>query len=221
MRLPLPQDVGDALLRYLDCRPANIATDYVFLRSIAPCRPFASGDGVSSKVVKHALKRANIDTLLPEAHTLLRHTAATEMLPEMAFPWIEAGLVLRHRHHRHDSLLRQGECGAAQTGGPAVAGGEKDDCSCRILCSRRAAGRRESFHSQQHRISPAQLLAGFAIELKQAHVCTATAIDWASQAEIGRATTHALPDHLPLCSVPSRRRPPPRIAAGGPFLLIG
>ena len=27
VRLPLPQDVGDALLRYLDCRPANIETD--------------------------------------------------------------------------------------------------------------------------------------------------------------------------------------------------
>ena len=36
---------------------------------------------------------------------------------------------------------------------------------------------------------------------------------------IGRATTHAVPDHLPLCSVPSRRRLPPRIAAGEPLWL--
>lgn len=94
VRLPLPQDVGDALLRYLDCRPANVATDHVFLRSNAPCRPFASGDGVSS-VVKHALKRAHINNPARGAH-LLRHTAATEMLRN-GVPLDQAGLVLRHR----------------------------------------------------------------------------------------------------------------------------
>jgi site-specific recombinase XerD len=94
VRLPLPQDVGDALLSYLDCRPANIETDRVFIRSNAPCVPFASGDGVSS-VVKHALKRANIDAPAKGAH-LLRHTAATEMLRN-GVPLDQAGLVLRHR----------------------------------------------------------------------------------------------------------------------------
>ena len=67
VRLPLPQDVGDALLRYLECRPANVDTDHVFIRSNAPCRPFACGDGVSS-VVKHALKRANNDAPAQGAH---------------------------------------------------------------------------------------------------------------------------------------------------------
>ena len=77
LRLPLPQDVGDVLLRYLDCRPANIATDRVFMRSMAPCRPFASRDGILL-VVKHALKRAHLVRQPKGAH-LLRHTAATEM----------------------------------------------------------------------------------------------------------------------------------------------
>jgi site-specific recombinase XerD len=94
VRLPLPQDVGDALLRYLECRSANGGTDHVFLRSVAPCRSFASGDGVSS-VVKQALKRANIDSPAKGAH-LLRHTAATEMLRN-GVPLDQAGLVLRHR----------------------------------------------------------------------------------------------------------------------------
>jgi site-specific recombinase XerD len=94
VRLPLPQDVGDALLRYLECRPGKIETDHVFIRSIAPCRPFASGDGVSS-VVKHALRRANIEAPAHGAH-LLRHTAATEMLRN-GVPLDQAGLVLRHR----------------------------------------------------------------------------------------------------------------------------
>jgi site-specific recombinase XerD len=94
VRLPLPQDVGDALLRYLEVRSSNIDNDHVFVRSIAPHRPLTSGDGVSS-VVKHALKRANIDAPAKGAH-LLRHTAATEMLRN-GVPLDQAGLVLRHR----------------------------------------------------------------------------------------------------------------------------
>lgn len=94
VRLPLPQDVGDALLHYLECRPTCLKTDHVFVRNNAPCRPFESGDGVSS-VVKHALKRAGIETSAKGAH-LLRHTAATEMLRN-GVPLDQAGLVLRHR----------------------------------------------------------------------------------------------------------------------------
>ena len=94
VRMPLPQDVGDALLRYLECRTVNIDTDHVFLRSIAPYRPFLTSDAVSS-VVKHALKRAGIETPAKGAH-LLRHTAATEMLRN-GVPLDQAGLVLRHR----------------------------------------------------------------------------------------------------------------------------
>src|SRR5712664_1998856 len=94
VRLPLPQDVGDAVLRYLEQRLANGDTDQVFVRSIAPYRPFASGDGVSS-VVRHALQRARIEVPAKGAH-LLRHTAATEMLRN-GVPLEQAGLVLRHR----------------------------------------------------------------------------------------------------------------------------
>jgi site-specific recombinase XerD len=94
VRLPLPQDVGDAMLGYLERRPTISDTDCVFVRSIAPYRPFASGDGVSS-VVKHALQRARIEIPDKGAH-LLRHTAATEMLRN-GVPLEQAGLVLRHR----------------------------------------------------------------------------------------------------------------------------
>ena len=94
VRLPLPQDVGDALLRYLNYRPKVEQSDRVFLRSIAPSGPFASGDGVSS-VVKHALRRAGITAAVKGAH-LLRHTAATEMLRH-GVPLDQIGLVLRHR----------------------------------------------------------------------------------------------------------------------------
>lgn len=94
VRLPLPQDVGDAIAAYLECRPSASESDRVFLRNIAPCRPFRSGDGISS-VVKRRMNRAGIVTPIKGAH-VLRHTAATEMLRQ-GVPLDKIGLVLRHR----------------------------------------------------------------------------------------------------------------------------
>ena len=94
VRLPLPQDAGDALLQYLVARPDLGATDHVFLRQIAPFKPFVSNHCVSG-VVKRALKKAGVHTAAKGAH-LLRHTAATEMLRQ-GVPLDRIGLVLRHR----------------------------------------------------------------------------------------------------------------------------
>lgn len=93
VRLPLPQDVGDAIADYLECRPPS-RSDRVLLRTIAPCRPFLSGDGISS-VVRRAMKRAGIVSPFKGAH-VLRHTAATEMLRN-GVPLDKIGQVLRHR----------------------------------------------------------------------------------------------------------------------------
>jgi integrase len=94
VRLPLPQDVGDAVLRYLErCTKAD-TTDRVFVRNIAPFRPFVSNHCVSG-VVKRALRRAGIVAPVKGAH-LLRHTAATQMLRQ-GVPLDQIGLVLRHR----------------------------------------------------------------------------------------------------------------------------
>jgi site-specific recombinase XerD len=93
VRLPLPQDVGDAIADYLEFRPL-CRSDRVFLRTIAPCRPFLRGDGISS-VVRRIMKRAGIVTPAKGAHAL-RHTAATEMLRH-GVPLDKIGLVLRHR----------------------------------------------------------------------------------------------------------------------------
>ena len=94
VRLPLPQEVGEALLQYLEGSPQPRSTDHVFLRSRAPFRPLVRGDGVSS-VVRRALQRAGIVSPDKGAH-LLRHTAATEMLRH-GVPLSQIGLVLRHR----------------------------------------------------------------------------------------------------------------------------
>ena len=94
VRLPLPQDVGDAIVAYLESRPSSSPSDHVFLRTIAPCRPLKNGDGVSS-LVRRVMKRAGIVTPFKGAHAL-RHTAATEMLRH-GVPLEKIGLVLRHR----------------------------------------------------------------------------------------------------------------------------
>ncbi|HEY5066176.1 MAG TPA: tyrosine-type recombinase/integrase [Xanthobacteraceae bacterium] len=94
VRLPLPQDVGDAIATYLACRPSTCPSDHVFLRNIAPFRPFRKGDGVSS-VVKRLMQRAGVVAPVKGAH-ILRHTAATEMLRH-GVPLEKIGLVLRHR----------------------------------------------------------------------------------------------------------------------------
>ena len=94
VRLPLPQDVGDAIAAYLACRTSTCPSNHVFLRNIAPFRPFRDGSGISS-VVKYLMRRAGIVTPVKGAH-VLRHTAATEMLRH-GVPLEKIGLVLRHR----------------------------------------------------------------------------------------------------------------------------
>jgi site-specific recombinase XerD len=94
VRLPLPQEIGDAIISYLECRPTAHGSDHVFVRSIAPFRPFVRGDGVSS-VVRRAMKRSGVVSPTKGAHAL-RHTAATEMLRQ-GVPLDRIALVLRHR----------------------------------------------------------------------------------------------------------------------------
>jgi integrase len=94
VRLPLPQDVRDAILDYLACRPPTRDCDHIFVRNIARYRPFKGGDGVSS-AVRWAIKRAGVVSPAKGAH-VLRHTAATQMLRH-GVPLDRIGLVLRHR----------------------------------------------------------------------------------------------------------------------------
>src|SRR5258708_31451523 len=56
VRLPLPQDVGDAIAAYVDCRPKHHASAHVFLRTIAPYGSFRRGDGISS-LLSRAMQR--------------------------------------------------------------------------------------------------------------------------------------------------------------------
>jgi integrase/recombinase XerD len=95
VRLPLPQDAGDALLDYLRRVRPRIGDDRIFLRSSPPYRPFA-GPSAISDVVRLAVKRAGIANPPSRGANLLRHSAATGML--RAGATLDAiGTVLRHR----------------------------------------------------------------------------------------------------------------------------
>ena len=81
VRLPLPQDVGDALLEYLRAGRPPVHSEFVFLRSMAPFAPFAmrpGGNAVGS-IARAALKRAGVQPPTRGAH-VFRHTAACQML---------------------------------------------------------------------------------------------------------------------------------------------
>lgn len=91
-RLPLPADVGEAVVDYLQrARPSTATSRTVFVRARAPHR------GITSSAVYFAVcstaEQAGLGRLGPHA---LRHTAAVQMVRAgAALP--EVGQVLRHR----------------------------------------------------------------------------------------------------------------------------
>ena len=94
-QLPLPADVGAALVDYLrDGRPACCARN-VFIRSRAPRRALLGPSAVSC-IVFRALRRAGIDSPTKGAH-LLRHSLATHMLGGGASLG-DIAEILRHRN---------------------------------------------------------------------------------------------------------------------------
>src|SRR5690606_5455124 len=93
--LPLPQVVGDALLRYLNKARPVIAVKQFFLCLNAPYRPFACSNCISS-IVRHALEQAGIMDAPSYGAHLLRHTAATNMLRQGA-TLETVSAVLRHQ----------------------------------------------------------------------------------------------------------------------------
>jgi len=92
--LPLPQEVGDAILAYLESGRPRIESDYVFLRCHAPFRPFAHG-GPVSLIVRRAFLRSGIKAPSLGSH-ILRHSVASEMLRQ-GTPLYGIATVLRHR----------------------------------------------------------------------------------------------------------------------------
>ncbi len=90
-RLPLPADVGEAIVGYLQRGRPTTTRREVFLRALAPIGPLGRG-GVSS-IVRRACRRAGV---APVGAHRLRHTLACEMVAARV-PLPEIGQVLRQR----------------------------------------------------------------------------------------------------------------------------
>lgn len=95
IRLPLTQEVGEALMEYLKRGRPPADTDRVFVRMRAPWGPLEDSSSVSS-LVSRAILKAGVEAPSRGAH-VLRHSAATEMLRQGA-TLHQIGTVLRHRH---------------------------------------------------------------------------------------------------------------------------
>jgi site-specific recombinase XerD len=112
VRLPLPQEVGDALLHYLVHARPVVPSDSVFLRIPVPVAPLAGAASVSD-IVRRAILRAGVISPAYGTH-VLRHAAATALLAEGA-SLDSIGVLLRHQsldttaHYAkvHINLLRQ------------------------------------------------------------------------------------------------------------------
>lgn len=93
-RLPLTQEVGDAVVNYLKAGRPQTDTDVLFPRFRAPFRALASPAAVSN-IVARAMCRAGVSCSGGAAH-VLRHSAATAMLRHGA-SLQDIADVLRHR----------------------------------------------------------------------------------------------------------------------------
>lgn len=91
--LPLSQELGDAIIAYIERGRPSLPTRAIFVTEYAPLRP-VNRIGVKC-LVRRALDRAGIDCPYKGAH-ILRHSAATAMLRH-GVSLIDVGNVLRHR----------------------------------------------------------------------------------------------------------------------------
>lgn len=90
--LPLPQDVGDAILHYWRNDRPRIKDKHVFLKVVPPLGRMTSE--LVSSVVRRAMDRAGVCSVSRGAH-VLRHSAAVSMLNKGA-TLHEIAAVLRH-----------------------------------------------------------------------------------------------------------------------------
>lgn len=110
--LPLPSDVGKAIVDYLKRGRPHSKNRRVFVRARAPVAGFKDQRSVGT-VVRHALGRAGIDSPRKGAHQF-RHALASEMLRSGA-SLTEIGELLRHRHPQTTTIYAKVDLASLQT----------------------------------------------------------------------------------------------------------
>ncbi len=96
-QLPLPHEVGSAIVDYLRNGRPRSDSRRLFLRHLAPHAGFASSCAVSM-IATTAVKRAGIQDVAHKGSHLFRHSLATSLLRAGA-SLTEIGQVLHHKHH--------------------------------------------------------------------------------------------------------------------------
>lgn len=105
--LPLTQEIGDAVLAYIEHARPRLATPRLFLTQAAPIRPLSR---IAVKcIVRRALDRAEIKSVYRGAH-VLRHSAATAMLRN-GVSLAGIGAVLRHRSPSVTAIYAKADIG--------------------------------------------------------------------------------------------------------------
>lgn len=96
-RMPVPPDVGTAIVAYLRNGRPKSSCRRLFVRTLAPHVGFASGCAIT-KIAKTALDRAGIEGCAHRGSHIFRHSLATELLRSGA-TLSEIGQLLRHKSH--------------------------------------------------------------------------------------------------------------------------
>jgi integrase/recombinase XerD len=115
-RLPLPADVGAAVVAYLQHGRPRTSHREVFLCARGPHRPMSRG--AVTNVAARAASRAGLGTVHGHA---LRHTAATAML-DAGGSLAEIGQVLRHDHALTTAIYAKADVAALRTIAPSWPG---------------------------------------------------------------------------------------------------
>ncbi|MDB6090051.1 MAG: hypothetical protein JWN85_2835 [Gammaproteobacteria bacterium] len=118
--LPLPAEVGNALVDYLQHGRPRSESRRVFLRHLPPHIGFLSSSGISMIAVS-ALTRAAVDVPRKGTH-LFRHTLATQLLRAGA-SLTQIGQVLRHQDHDTTRIYAKVDIKALRTLGLPWPGG--------------------------------------------------------------------------------------------------
>jgi site-specific recombinase XerD len=118
--LPLPAEVGKAIVAYLRHGRPKSNSRRVFLRAIAPIRGL-NGHTAIAHIVERCLQRAGIDAPTNGAHQF-RHGLATEMLRAGA-SLSEIGELLDHRSPETTKIYIKVDLDALRTLAPPWPGG--------------------------------------------------------------------------------------------------
>ena len=110
--LPLPHDVGKAIVAYLQHGRSPSTSRRIFLRARAPITGFRGACAVGS-IVRHSLQRAGINAPTMGGHQF-RHGLATEMLRRGASLG-EIGELLRHRDPQTTKIYTKVDIKALRT----------------------------------------------------------------------------------------------------------